>query len=293
MKSLLYKGSAGAVFCVKKAADMLPWPTAVALGAFLGRAAFSLPSRQRRVALANLEAALGPSGRRGYSGIASEAFENLGKGLCEVLASGKLSRREIDRLVSVRGEENLIKASSAGRGVIGVSAHLGNFTFIGIKLAMRGHRFNYVFRYPNLDFLAGAVRMLGEHHKVGFIPALPRKEAARQSVKSLRKNEIVCILADQNEMHGMEVDFFSRPAATAAGPVVLAMRTGAAIVPMFALRDAKDNHTVAIEPEFKLALTGSYAFDVRSNTQRLNRVIEGYVRRYPGQWWWMHRRWRS
>lgn len=289
MKSLLYKGSAGAVFCVKKASDALPWRAAASLGAFLGGAAYILPSRQKRVALANLEAAFG---RGGYSGIASEAFRNLGKGLCETLASGRLSPRDIDRLVSVRGEGHLIKASSRGRGVIGVSAHLGNFTFIGIRLAAAGYRFNYIFRYPTLGLLADEVRLLGDRHGVGFIPALPRKEAARQAIKSLRKNEIVCILADQNEMHGVDVDFFNRPAATAAGPVVLAMRTGASIVPMFALREGDDRHTVVVEPEFKLALTGSYASDVRANTERLNRVIEKYVRRYPGQWWWMHRRWR-
>ena len=293
MKRLAYKAAAAGIFCVKKTAEFLPRDKAAACGALLGRAAFLLPSRQRRVALSNLEAVFGSSGGGNYSAIAAESFENLGRGLCEVLASGRLSRGEFEGMVDIRGEENLRKALAGGRGVIALSAHLGNFAFMGVRLAMAGYRFNYVFRYPNLEFLADAVRALGARHKVGFISALPRKEAARRTIKSLRKNEIVCILADQNDMHGVRVNFFNRPAGTASGPVVLAMRTGASIVPMFALRGPEGNHTVVIEPGFELALTGSYAYDVRTNVERLNGIIEKHVREYPGQWWWMHRRWRG
>ncbi len=292
MSKIIYGVAAASVFCVKKATDILRWGGAVSLGAFLGRAGYLLPSRQKRIAFENLEKVFGNRCAADYAWIAAESFENMGKGFFEALASGRLSEGRVKSLVAVSGEEHLSAALDKGRGVIGVSAHMGNFTFIGIKLAADGYRFNYVFKYPKLRFLADVIRLLGEHHKVGFIPALPRRESARKAIKSLRKNEIVCILCDQHAPGGVRVEFFNEPASTAAGPVVLAIRTGAAIVPMFSRRTAAGRHEVVIEPEFELDAAGDYAADILNNTRRLNEIIERRVRAHPSQWWWVHRRWK-
>ncbi len=292
LKKLVYAGSWAAVLGVKKMADMMPWDTAVAAGALMGRIGYALAGRKKRVALGNLEVMSDVFPEHVRRRIACESFENMSMGLLETLASRKISPEKLEEMVSLSGEEHLSAALSAGRGVIGVSAHLGNFTFTGIKLAAEGYPFSYVFRYPDLDMLASIIRRIGRHHGVAFIPARPRKEAARMVIKSLRQNQIVCILSDQHTPGGEPLRFFGRTAETATGPVVLASRTGAKIIPMFSLRNGDGTHKVVCEPEFKLAMGGDYAEDVRRNTQRLNDLIERYVREYPAQWWWVHRRWR-
>ena len=132
---------------------------------------------------------------------------------------------------------------------------------------------------------------LSENVKLVFIRILKKFPCQRFSIS--RQNEIVCILGDQREVHGgVFVDFFNHPAGTATGPVILAMRTGAGIVPMFSLRESGGKHVVVIEPVFELSSTGNREEDIRANTLRLSRIIESYVRRFPAQWLWLHQRWK-
>jgi KDO2-lipid IV(A) lauroyltransferase len=122
----------------------------------------------------------------------------------------------------------------------------------------------------------------------------PRKACVDASIRSLRNNELVFIPIDQNfGSGGVFVDFFGRKAATATGPIVMAKRTGAMIIPCFIIRQKDDSHKIIFEPPLDLEEDKNDKDNVLKNIQRLTSVIETYIRKYPAEWSWIHRRWKS
>jgi len=127
------------------------------------------------------------------------------------------------------------------------------------------------------------------------ILSYPRETCVRRSFKALRAKEIIIILMDQNtgSKSGVFVDFFGQKAGTPIGAVVFAMRTGSPILPMFTVRDGKDSHKIIIEPHFYLEKKSTDEETLQHNVQKITTIIEGYVRKYPTEWVWMHQRWKS
>ena len=294
MTKLENYASALAVWSMLRITGCLPWKWVQILGRLLGEFAYFSSRKYRRITLSNLKLAFG-SGKEKFQlvRIARETYVNLGKGLCEGAGFVHLSPSGMRKLVKLKGRENLDLALESGKGVIAFSAHLGNFVLMGGRLAVEGYPFSFLLRNPESEQVARVFRYMAGLKGIGIISALPRKKAIAESLKHLRQNRIVCILGDQRELHsGVSVDFFGHPAGTATGPVVLAMRTGASIVPMFAVREAGDSHAVVIEPAFRLVLSGDKEKDTYVNTAGLSRIVEGYVARYPSQWFWLHERWK-
>jgi len=121
-----------------------------------------------------------------------------------------------------------------------------------------------------------------------------QRDAVRDTLRSLRRNEVVGILPDHNiSQGGLLVDFFGRPATTAPGPARYALRTGAPIVPVFSVREADGTLKAIFEPPLTLVRTGDRAHDTLVNTQRITNVVERAIARHPEQWMWIHRRWKS
>ena len=129
---------------------------------------------------------------------------------------------------------------------------------------------------------------------MGSVPTKPKSLAVKRALTSLKRREVLIIPIDQNAgKEGVFVDFFGRLASAPAGPVVFAQRTGAPLVPMCIIREGRKRHQLIIEPEVPLVNTENKEKDLITNTQKLTKVIEKYVRKYPSQWWWMHNRWKS
>jgi len=122
----------------------------------------------------------------------------------------------------------------------------------------------------------------------------PWERALRQILSCLRKNEIVCILADEKKSKtGVLVDFFGYPAPTAPGPAVLALRTGAPLVPIFIVRRDDGSHHIYIEPQLELSLNGDRSSDIPAVVSAYTKVIENFIRMYPDQWFWINNRWKK
>ena len=129
---------------------------------------------------------------------------------------------------------------------------------------------------------------------VNTILTIPRSACVASILRALRENQAIFIPLDQNfGTGGVFVNFFGRPAATATGPVVLAQRTGAMIVPSFIIRNADKTHTVVFEQPLELQAGSTDAETVTINVQRITGIIESYVRRYPAEWSWIHKRWKA
>ncbi|MFA5090562.1 MAG: lysophospholipid acyltransferase family protein [Candidatus Omnitrophota bacterium] len=255
---------------------------------------YIIARKQRKIARESLLFAFGKDKTaQEIEGIARDCFSCMAKSGVELMFlmdKPNLLRKR----VGFCGRKNLDTALAKKKGVILVSAHFGNFPLLLARLAMEGYKTGGIMR-PMRDsrtekfFLAKRQR-----YNVKTIYSQPRRECVEETIRALRQNEVIFIPIDQNfGSAGVFVDFFGRKAATATGPAVLARRTGAALVPCFIVRQKDDIHKIVFEPAVELMEGGEGKASVVANIQRLTQIIEHYIRSYPAQWGWIHRRWKS
>jgi Kdo2-lipid IVA lauroyltransferase/acyltransferase len=270
-------------------ARMLPTSLAQRLGAALGDLLFWGVRRYREVARRNLKAAFGWEAPR-VEVVARQVFRNIGKSLVEFLRMPALSTAEVRRLCQLEGMEHLNAALDAGRGAMIITAHYGSWELLAARLVVEGIPLSVVAR----DADDGAINALIHRIREGCgYRVIPRQSAPRGVMEALRRNEVVAILMDQNTTQGGQfVPFFGRTAATATGPALLALRTGAALLPGFSIRLPDDRHVGRLWPRVVPHRTKDLEADVLELTAHLTQLIEAQVREDPTQWLWIHDRWR-
>jgi len=216
--------------------------------------------------------------------LARMAWRNFVWGLYETACALYTSRDAICASVAIEGEEYLKRALEKGKGVIAFGAHLGNFTMIGPRLVAAGYSFSIVVKHPPDQRLTRLID--GYRAKVGVktISAKPRRQAARQILDALRRNELVLVLPDVFKSGRVNAQFLGSAVYVRRGPVTLALRAGAAVVPMYVTRDGEDRLTLRISPEIDVVKTGDLQEDVAANLALFTRHLEDMVRRYPDQW---------
>ncbi|HNV23845.1 MAG TPA: lysophospholipid acyltransferase family protein [Candidatus Omnitrophota bacterium] len=250
---------------------------------------------QKRIARESLEIAFGKEkSPQEIKNILRKCFDHLGRGMVEMLYF-MAHPQMIGKKVTFEGWEHLEEAIARGKGVIAVSAHFGNFPLMMFSLAKKGYPVNAIIRPARDPILEKDLLRRRTEEGLKNIYAIPRKECVEQCIRALRHNEILFILLDQNfgNGRGVFVDFFGEKAATGTGPVVFSSRTGATILPMFIIREEGDYHRVIIEPIFELEQGVTDEEILQKNVQRITDIIERYIRKYPHEWGWMHRRWKT
>ncbi len=271
---------------------LLPRKTALNLGVLLADLLFWFPSSDKAKALENLSIAFGEEKSSAeILRICHNCFRNLGKGLMEFLQFPRLTSENLGRLVTFEGRQNIDNALKMGKGVILLTAHFNNWELLAASLALSGYEVNFIaraVRSPRLDLLVNENRK-----SMGWTP-IPRGPSTKSALKCLRRNEILGIALDiDTKVDGVFVDFFGRSAFTPRGPVSIALRTGAVLVPAFLVRQEDDTHKIVAEKALDLKITGDSEEDIRLNTARSTKIIESYIRKYPEQWIWMHQRWKT
>jgi KDO2-lipid IV(A) lauroyltransferase len=267
----------------------IAYPTAKTLA----RLGFHLARRQRRAGLHNLQMAFPELSQNARERILRGSFENLGRLLVEFTHMPELNKGNICRFVVHDGLENYLEGLRRGRGVIFMTAHFGAWELSSFAHAVYGYPLRFVVRpidNPRVERLISTYRT-----RSGNIP-IERRSAARDILKALRQNEAVGILFDQNTTRSEAVfaEFFGIPAATTPALALFALRTGAAVVPGFLIWDASlRKHRLRLDPPVQLIETGNLDHDVLENTKVFNKILEGYIRSYPDQWLWIHRRWKT
>ena len=251
--------------------------------------------RYRRKIARNLQIAFGNTAdKQKLTKIAHSLAENFGLNFAETLISSTAKKMPLLDSIQIHGIEHLEKALSHNKGVLAFSAHLGNFTLIGPKMAAEGYPFHMLVKDPRYPAVAEAFHVMQEGQGGNFIYVEPWERALRQILTCLRKNEIVCILADEKKSKtGVLVDFFGYPAPTAPGPAVLALRTGSPLVPIFIVRRDDWSHHIYIEPQLELSLNGDRSSDIPAVVSAYTKVIENFIRMYPDQWFWINNRWKK
>lgn len=279
---------------LRAVALILPFRAAQQLGAALGQAGYWCLASYRRLALRHLADALGnettPQQRRR---IARRLFRHLGMNFAEWLWLPRLTAGNVQRYLeaSPGSVERVREALKAGRGVVMLSAHLGNWEYLAAYFGLLGFKGGVVarrLRYPEYEqFLLALRRAKG-------VETFDRRASFQDLARRLRANECVGILPDQ-DMDGVEgvfVEFFGQPAYTPVGPAALAMASGAVLLPSYVVREGGTQRIYIDEP-VTLSRTGDRQRDLADTTQRWSRVTEAHIRKYPDQWVWMHRRWKS
>ncbi len=196
--------------------------------------------------------------------------------------------------IRVVGKEYLEQALNKQKGVLLLTAHLGNFPLMLFKLAKEGFPINVVARPMRDKHTDDYVSYLRAKGGIKTILSYPRKTCISGIINALRKNELVVIQMDQNfGTGGVWVNFFGKLAATAVGPITLALRTEAAIVPAYMIRESRGKHYLRIFPQEELIVTEDKDQTLLLNAIKFTRIIEQWVREFPYQWAWIHRRWKS
>jgi KDO2-lipid IV(A) lauroyltransferase len=260
-------------------------------GARIGRLLFRCHARYRKIAINNLRHAYPAKAESETRKTAVKVFENLGKLFYEICWATTLSNEAYSRLVAIDGLHHLNDAYSRGKGVLVLTAHFGNWEFLTAMIPIIGHPISIVYR--PLDFRP-LERFIVELRTRFGARMIPKKKGFRKVLQGLQQKEIVALLMDQNVAlrEGVFAPFFNQPACTNKGLALLALKSEAPVVPIFLLRE-DNGYRGIVQPEIPLVRTGDKTKDVEVNTAAYNRAIEAVVRRYPEQWFWVHRRWNT
>jgi KDO2-lipid IV(A) lauroyltransferase len=195
--------------------------------------------------------------------------------------------------VAYDGFENFERALAFGKGVLFLTAHLGAWELSAFAHSLYGHPLHVVMRSLDNPYLD---RMLREYRAMHGNSMLDKDDNVRGLLAAMKAGETAGVLMDTNMTppQGVFVDFFGIAACTASGVARIALRTAAAVVPGFTIWDsASGRYRLRFDPALDLIRTGNDELDIVANTQLFTKVIEYYVRRYPDQWLWVHRRWKT
>jgi KDO2-lipid IV(A) lauroyltransferase len=279
------------VVLVRATLSAMPHACVRWFGALLGLMFYSVDRGHRRVAMANLTQCFPTRTPRELRRIARRMFAHFGRLLFEMLKFSTLSHAEMLQRVEFEGEDRARLAYAKGRGVLFFTGHFGFWELHAIVHGLQLQPIGVLARAldnPNLNTLLENVRTRTGNS------VIYRQGAVRRVLKTLAAGQGVAMLIDQH-MHSPDaiwVDFFERPAATTSTLAAIALRTGAPVVPVFALPIDGGRYRMIYEHAVEAPATdGPDA--IREYTQRCTDVLEMYVRRHPELWLWMHRRWRD
>jgi KDO2-lipid IV(A) lauroyltransferase len=274
---------------------LLPLKTSYLIARALSSASLRLLKKQETTILSNLDAAFGDQmDEEKKAETARKMAANVFKGFFEGFYIASRFRKRVDSIITIEGKENLDQALSLGRGVIAITAHFGNFTLLGSAMAKENYPFYMVIRHPKSKPLAKLFQRFRDSSGQKTIATQPWRGSMKKILHCLRSNQIVCLIADEYKRRGgVDVDFFGQNSPTAAGPAVYSLRTGAAIVPIFIIRQEDDTHKIVIEPPLEFTFTGEQAEDIRLITSTFAERIEHYIRTYPAQWFLLNRKWKG
>jgi KDO2-lipid IV(A) lauroyltransferase len=267
---------------------IVPYRAGVRAGGVLGIVAYYLLPRERNRAIAHLNLAYGTKDAQWIRSTARQCFKNLGKSMLEVML---ITPERLDKVVVVRGEDNLRKAMEQGKGAVFVTGHIGNWELMGHTVSSR-----YTLSVVAAPVEPEQVNDMIVHYRarMGVRTILRgRPGASRELIRVFKENRVLGILIDQDtDVESAFVDFMGRPAWTPTGAASMALKFGAPVIYGFIHRDKDNRHTITIEGPLQLARTGDDTRDIVTNTAMLTKKIEDSIRKDPEQWVWMHRRWR-
>ena len=283
----------GAVWLIVKGLGLLPRPVARPIASALTRFIYVLLPRLQKTAETNLLLAFPDWTDAQRQSAIGGMLRNFGWMAVEFARFPKYTRQNIDQVIVLDGHENFLEGQRRGKGVLYLTGHIGAWELSSFAHALYGFPLYYLARpieNRRIDALVNAYRC-----RSGNRPIF-KNESARVTLKVLKDAGTIGILADQNTMpsEAVFVDFFGKAASTTTGIARLALHTGAAIVPGYAVWDEQlGKYRLRFERPVELTRTGDAERDILENTQKFTKLLEEIIRKYPDQWVWLHGRWNT
>jgi len=265
------------------------WKLAYVLGHLWHR----LDGRHRRIAERNLDLAFGDElSQEAKKAICLKTFIHLSCVFLELPLMFRLNNDNLDRYITFSGTEHVFSILKKRKGILVMASHFGNWELMALAISIRFRPYYVVMRpldNPTLNKWVVRMRTRGGNEP------LAKADSARRIIRLLRKGEAVALLIDQNVdwYEGVFVPFFKEVACTSKALATLALRTDSLVLSAYNYREPDGRYHTVFQPEVDIIRSGDSAADVERNTARFNGIIEGYVRKHPEQWFWLHQRWKT
>ncbi len=287
-RKVLYQAALVVRFFLRK----FPPSWGIAFGALLGKTTFWLLPKERDKTVDHLTLAFG--GQRSVEDltkVGESIFRNLGKTAAELIYFPAITKSTLSRWVSCDGLSKLDQVLQKGKGGIILVAHFGNWELLARSLALLGYGGVIIVRRVYDERFD---RLLKEIREVDGIRFVDRGASPKEMLRALHQNQFLGILADQDidSVDGIFVSFFGREAYTPIGPARFSVTTGAPVIPCFMIREGR-RHRLVIEDPIFAPEGGEKNEAIRRITEQWMAVTESYIRKFPDQWVWMHRRWKT
>jgi Kdo2-lipid IVA lauroyltransferase/acyltransferase len=276
-----------------KILGLMPRPLSRGFAIGLAQVVYLLHFRLRHVGMRNLAMVFPGKTVDERARILRGVFTSLGRQLAELCQFPKYTAENVDGVVEYDGLENYERAYAREKGVLFLTAHFGGWELSAFAHSLHGHWLHIVMRPMDNQYLD---RLLQHYRTMHGNKTVAKDDFVRGLLAAMKAGETVGILMDTNMTppQGVFVDFFGIPACTASGLARIALRTDAAVVPGFTIWDpVLRKYRLRFDPALQLIRTGHLEADITANTQMFTKVIEDYVRKYPDQWLWVHRRWKT
>ncbi len=270
----------------------LPIDAALGIGRAFGSLAYFVNYKRARAAYSNMRAAFGGEKEpEEIRRIVKRLYRNFGQMLVEVLRLPSIDEAYVDKYIKVEGWHNFENALRAGRGVIYLTGHFGNWELSSIASAVRGFPLFVLAREQKMTRMNN---LLNTAREAKGCKVIKKGMATREIYEHLAKNGVVGILSDQDAgKRGVFINFFGRPTSSPRGAFALAAKTGALIVPAFVVRRDGPYHSIFIEPPIGISNEGDTEANEVEAMQKFGSLLESFIRRHPEQWLWLHKRWKS
>jgi KDO2-lipid IV(A) lauroyltransferase len=293
MKKAVWLLEAGLFIILSIPLAILPLTWSMKAGELLGFSVFYLWGSRRRIAIENLKNTLLFNAiiiSEPVEKIIKDGFKNLGKSLVEIIKIYYGFGKKITNSVEVEGIGNFNRAKSKGKGILLLTGHCGNWELMAITSSVKLSGITIVARPINNPYINRII----ENVRVRYGNSVIYKQGALKPIIQIFKdNGCVGILMDQAVIpdEGYVVDFLGRGAWTTKMPALLARKTGAAVLPVFINR-TKEGHRIKIYPEIELSDSNNREDAVKEDIRKFSYFVENYIRDYPTEWLWIHRRWK-
>ncbi|MCX5693437.1 MAG: ELM1/GtrOC1 family putative glycosyltransferase [Candidatus Omnitrophica bacterium] len=282
-------------FIIVKSFSMLLWciplRPALWIGRRMGDAVHCFNLKRRMIAYANLKAAFPEKSSAELKRINKAHFENLGMNIIELLKLPVMRKDYFESHVKLENADKIKTAMEKGRGVILLTAHFGNWEISSLAASLNGYTMSVFAREQKYKRLNN---LLNQFRQSTGCRVITKGFSVKDIIKTLNNNGIVGMLSDQDAgANGVFVNFFNRPASTAQGAVAFSSKTGSQILPSFIRRFGIDKHIARAGDPFELVNTGNKERDMKENLQKITDILEDRIRKFPEQWLWSHKRWKS
>lgn len=267
----------------------LPLRAGYSIAIFAAKLQYLFSRKDRLVVYGNLRAIFPDKDEKEIAVLAKMVFVNFAKYLVDFFRFEKLDKKFLSEKIKVVGRENLDNALKGDKGVIALTAHIGNYELGGAVISLLGYRFNAV----ALDHKSRLVNdfFVGQRVRTG-VKVIPLGSTLRRCYEVLRKGEVVALVGDRVfSNHGIVTEFFGKKTLIPKGPAAFYVKTGASIVPGFLIRMPDDSFELRFEPPISYRATGDIEADEKKVTDLCVEVIEDYIKRYPSQWYMFRRFW--